>query len=119
MMYTPAPVSLPMAVLPVTPCRRFALFLGTFLELFLPSSRKLAEVSQKKLFLDPLEGVLRQQALPAVSCCESEEAMLVQEEGFTNTTWIWIKAMSGETHWLLPSVSHERDWPSSISTLSP
>lgn len=45
--------------------------------------------------------------------------MLVQEEGFTNTTWIWIKAMAGETHWLLPSVSHERDWPSSISTLSP
>lgn len=56
------------------------------------------------LFLDHLEGVLRQQALPVVSCYESalaEEAMSVQKEGFTNTTWIWIKAMSGEIHWLL------------------
>lgn len=73
------------------------------------------------LLLDHLEGALRQQALPAMSCNESalaEEAMLVQK-GFTNTTWIWIKAMLGETRWLLPSVSHERDLPSPISTLSP
>lgn len=41
------------------------------------------------LFLDHLEGALLGQALPVVSCYESalaEEAMLSQQESFTNTT---------------------------------